>query len=840
MQPTRLSGPGWSPRLAATGLSAACALALGYGALRKWIARPVPPVRGECSLAGLAADVEVLRDRWGIPHVYAATLADLFLAQGYLVAQDRLWQLETLRRAASGTLAECIGPPGLEMDRFLRRLGLARAAAAESPSGEGGQALEAYVAGVNAWISAPDFRLPVEFSLLRFAPRPWSVADLIAMAKLYAWLLSTNWQTEYIRALLIDRLGAKDAALLEPEYPAGHPISAGPEPGCLGADGFTLAQFLACERFLATGGASNAWAASGARTASGRPLLANDPHLPPQVPSFWYEIHLEAPGFSVIGATVPGVPGVLVGHNRRIAWGITVSMADSQDLYVERIHPTDPGLYQHSGEWRPFDVRAETFVVRRRSGLFSETVAESIHGPVISPLLPDLAHDRRVLTLRCASREPTDADAVLLLNRADGWPEFRASLARWTTGCLNFVYADVEGNVGYQLAGRVPIRARGEGLAPAPGWDGEHEWVGYIPPAELPSSFNPPDGLIVSANNRIAGEDFPHFLGREWANGYRARRIRELLQGRASHTVESFASMQSDVISLAAADLRVHLLKAKPNLKAKPDLKAKPNAELEASALEILRAWDLRVSADSAGAAIYEVWRHHLLRAAFGGRLGDLRDYYLGQGIDSLVRSHSYHNRMTARLVSLLDCKATHLAAPDAWPDLDAALQESLSLAVAELVRRCGRNPSRWRWGSLHTVEFKHPLALGPLRRFLNLGGFGVGGDLDTVAQAAPDVAAPYAVTGPAASYRLIVDLADFDRSIASLATGESGHPGSRHYADQLPLWRQGKHHPLPFSRNAVLQSVAGRMRLLAATSTTESRVADAGSPRPTTNRIEA
>ena len=872
-----------SPGLALSGVARALALALavvGGAALayRYLVRRSLPKCRGDVCPGGLEQDVEVIRDRWGVPHVYASSAHDLFYAQGYVHAQDRLWQMELQRRVASGTFAEVAGKTGLQTDRFFRRVGLRRAAECELAQldDEARLAIEAYVEGINAFVSGHLGRLPVEFALLRYVPERWTVLDVLTWGKLLGWALSCNWETELLRASLIDRLGAEGAAALEPSYPDGHPIAAAPGQDHYGVDGFALAQFQEARRFLGAipaEAASNAWAVDGAKSATGLPLLANDPHLPPQLPGLWYEVHLVGAGFDVAGASVPGVPGVVIGHNQRIAWGVTMSLADSQDLYVEQLNPANPLEYEYQGRWEAARLVREVIRVKGRRSPVVEDVVITRHGPVLSPALPG---QRRTLALRSATLDPSQPGAILDLNRAGNWDEFRAALARWGVASLSFVYADVEGNIGYQLAGRHPIRARGDGLAPAPGWTGEHEWLGYLPFEELPSVLNPQSHYVVTANNKIVPDDYPHVIGREWAEGFRARRICDLLEGRQRHDVSSFQAMQRDLLSLAARELVRHLLRTPPE------------DELSARALEMVRAWDCRIAADSSPAALYEVWRHYLLRNVFGPKLGEQVDRYLGLGHESLIRTHVYQIRVSSHLLKLLQerpadwfvgegdeaRRATSGAAsqspgsgverspgPDVavgcgeargvdhgpsarrnvagqgsarlvahprsraagsaphrrWPrDWDEALRLSLREAVLFLRAALGEDPTSWRWGDLHQLTFRHALGVGPLGRLLNRGPFPMGGDTDTVCQAAADVAAPFLAHGSTVSYRQIVDLADFDRSLAVLPCGQSGHPASRHYCDMTPLWLRGEYHPMPFSRQAVLAAAHDRLVLRA------------------------
>ena len=508
--------------------------------------RPLPQTDGTLAAPGLRAPVEIVRDRWGVPHLRAGNNADLFFAQGYVHAQDRLWQMELQRRTALGQLAAIFGPVALDSDRFLRVLGFGRiareeAAALGDPERE---AVVAYCRGVNAFLAANRRRLPLEFAILRCRPRPWEPADVLSFGKVMALDLSNNWTSEIIRARIVATLGATRAALLDPAWadadpltlPADTTYSADFGAGALRAA--AAAEPFAGERDGAQG--SNAWVVGGARTASGGPLLANDPHLALTLPALWYENHLSGGDYAVTGASIPGTVGVTIGHNARIAWGVTNGMNDIQDLYIERFDPADRtgARYEFRGAWEEATIVREAIVVRERPPLArtrTETVAVRLtrHGPVVSDLLPPGAGhtpDEATLALRWTALEPGRLQrAILALNRAGDWDEFRAALRDWTVPPQNFIYADGAGHIGYALGGAIPIRAQGDGRLPVPGWTGEWEWTGTIPPDEHPHALDPAAGLVVTANNRIVGDDYPHPLPGEWAPGYRAARIRELL-----------------------------------------------------------------------------------------------------------------------------------------------------------------------------------------------------------------------------------------------------------------------------------------------------------------------
>ncbi len=532
----------------------------GASALAGWYARrSLPQVSGQIRLAGLNDRVEIFRDRWGVPHVYARDLQDALFAQGFLHAQDRLWQMELQRRAATGRLSEMFGHRTLDIDRLFRRLGFHRSAQREIDSSGNRTAMDslvAYCEGVNAAIRQMKTP-PPEFLLLRHEPEPWTLIDSLSWGRLQAWRISSNWDSEILRYMLATRLDVETLAQVEPQYPAGQPLAV-PAGAASGPADSALAPRLADLLPFSAGGCSNAWAVAGWRTESGKPILASDPHLGPQMPAVWYEVHLEAPDLRVAGASIPGLPGVLIGHNDRIAWGITASFVDVQDLYAERIDSQNPSMYRSGDSWREAQVVSEPIVVKGETDPWIEEVLVTHHGPIVGPPLgfedPPLAMSSSI------DRATNSLDGFLELNRAGNWEEFRAALSKLEAPTLNYVYADQDGNIGYQLAGRVPIRGRGEGLLPAPGWDPQYDWKGFIPFEELPNCLNPETGYVVSANNKIVDDDYPFLLSHEWVAGYRAQRLTDLLGNAEDLSVESATEVQLDNYSLPAREL-VELVK---------------------------------------------------------------------------------------------------------------------------------------------------------------------------------------------------------------------------------------------------------------------------------------
>jgi penicillin amidase len=791
---------------ALAGMAGLGALA-GLGTLAA-LRHSLPRTSGTLRLPGLHAPVEVRRDRWGIPHIYAANNDDLFLALGYVHAQDRLWQMELNRRTAHGQLAELFGPIALSSDRFVRVLGFSRITQREVECLDAPtcQVLTAYVQGINAFLTAPDSRLPLEFRLVRHTPRPWEIADILVWGKVLALTLSGNWTSELLNARIVATVGAERAAELLPRYPDDHPITV--------PAGISFSEHIGEEALRAAAAAapflhnpglaqgSNAWAVGGSRTTTGQPLLASDPHLSLTLPSLWYEAHLEGGDYAVAGVTFPGVPGVLIGHNAAIAWGITNSMLDVQDLYIERFHPDDPLRYAWQDDWEQADLVREEILVKGQPQPVVEEVRITRHGPVISSIAaPDSPlHPTEDLALRWTALEPSHIlQAILQINQAQNWEAFRAALALWDAPPQNFVYADIHGHYGYALGGNVPLRAQGDGRLPVPGWDGAYEWTGYIPATELPAAYDPPEGFVLNANNRIAGDSYPYqaALQGEWLNGYRAVRIRELLAATPYHDPQSFARIQQDQFSLPGRELA----------RLVADLPLDDRLERQAQAL--LHAWDGELTPTSVGAAIYATLRYHLERHAYA----DVRELFsasTGLGLFSTLPGTTYLARTLPDILARIST-AEGAERHDAWLGAgrtwNGVLRECMSITVRELRRSMGKTPRTWQYGRQHRLLLRHALgnipALAPL---FNRGPWPTGGDLDTISMGfvPRDTPAVPAYTAP--SYRQICDLSNWDRSLGVLSSGQSGHPGSRHYSDMSQSWRTGGYHPLLWSRTQVEQ----------------------------------
>lgn len=795
--------------------------------------RHLPNTTGAVQLDGLEGPVEILRDRWGVPHIYARSEEDLFFAQGYVHAQDRLWQMELQRRIGAGRLSELFGETTLATDRFFRVLGLHRAAEAELAAlgDEERRVLEVYANGVNAYLRQRRGRLGLEFTLLRRQPDPWRPVDSLYWAKAMAFNLSCNLFSEVLRSRLAARLGAERAADLEPSYPADNPTTVagdGDPNGPLPPNGWgskALAAALAQVQTLLGGpaaapppppasplptiplvpAASNQWVVGGQRSTTGQPLLANDTHLAVAMPGVFYQVHLQGGRYHVAGASFPGVPGVIVGHNEHCAWGLTTAWHDAQDLYLERFHPDHPRLYQFNGEWREAQVVQEVIHVKGRSAPVVQEVVVTHHGPVVS----ELVGLEQPAALRWVALEPTPLlRAVLRYNRARSWEEFRAALADWAAPAHNFVYADRAGNIAFLQAGWAPVRRSGYGMAPVPGWTGEHEWERYLTLDELPQALNPPQGWIAVANNLVVDARYPHFLSSDLEHPCRAARAAELLADGALLSADDCRRMQLDSYSAAAKRFVRHLLTIQPT------------NQREADALERLRAWDYRMEPDSVAASLYYVCRLQALRVVFEGHLGDLADGYLG--VDTLSPwggVSPYHGRSFARLLDMLDAPRDNAWLADPSSGVPRPKPEVVHRALRQALKwmreALGPDMETWTWGRLNQVLFAHPLgAVKPLNRIFNRGPYPAGGDSDTLLRAIAKPTLPPEPVVAVAAMRFVADLSDWDRCGMVTLAGQSGHVASRHYDDQIEPWRRGELLPMPFSRQAVDRATVERLQL--------------------------
>ena len=766
-------------------------------------------VSSSIEITGLRDRVTVRRDERGIPYIEARNDEDLYFAQGYITASDRLWQMDLFRRTERGELSEILsaGPNNvaLEQDKQHRTLGFAQVAEAEvaQASPKSRAVLEAYARGVNAYIASLDTKtLPPEFLILQYKPKPWTPADSLLVVKLFFESLSSSWRIDIMREAIAG-LPAEKRAALTPEISPFDVLVVGKDSKKQAAataqstrsiDPVTKEELLALARdeqiadaALARVGlyaeglaASNNWVVSGKRTVTGKPLLANDPHLSPTAPSIWHMVHLSAPGVRVAGVTAAGLPGVIIGHNDRIAWGFTNVGPDVQDLYIEKFDPANPRRYLTPAGWRDAEIRHEEIKVRKG---FMESTTDTItldvtvtrHGPIVF----EKAGKRYALRWTALDPKLNNPDSSYLIDRARNWKEFSAALASFTAPTQNIVYADVEGHIGYHAAGVVPIRMSGDGSIPYDGATDAGEWTSYIPTNKLPTLFDPPSGVIVTANQRIVGNDYPYFLTHSWAQPYRARRILDLLNEKPKLTSDDFRRIQGDVYSLAGVFF------ARQNVKIMREHLTPTDAKL-AETLDAFEKWDGQINADSRvaplGIQMRAAFRTRILNAALG---------------EELFRVYIWNN-----FEATLDRLITEQ--PKEWlPKEFSGYAELLRACYADarqvLTKNLGEDESKWKWGEMVKVRFQHPLSAAPLiGTQFTIPPFpqnGTGG-----------LAATVNVGGPV-SMRLIADPSDWDKTLHGISLGEMGIPSSPHWKDQLDDWRAFTPRPFPFSEAAVAKA---------------------------------
>ncbi|MBK5293121.1 MAG: penicillin acylase family protein [Acidobacteriia bacterium] len=723
----------------------------------------------EVSLPGLEKPVEILRDRWGVPHIYAQSAGDLFFAQGWITARDRLFQIDLWRRTGTGKLAEVLGPQALGRDRIARLVRFRGDWQAEwsSYSPDAQAIATASTSGINAYIrayiQAPGGKRPLEFRIAGYDPGLWQPEDVAS--RIAGLLMTRNITREVARAADIESFGLEKVQtylppdpLIKIEIPHGLDL-AGITASILG----DYNQAIGSVRFPDQG--SNNWVVSGARSLTGKPLLASDPHRPVLIPSLRKTVHLVAPGWNVIGAGEPALPGIALGHNEEAAFGFTIVGIDQADLFVEKLNPANPNQYEYQGGWRNMAVASEEIAVRGEPRPRKVALRYTNHGPVIA----EDPGRHRAYALHWVGSQPGSAGylAALSLSRARNWEEFQAGAARYKIPSENLLYADRAGNIGWIAAGLAPIRKKGSGLLPVPGHTSEYEWTGFLPASRMPRLFNPPSATIATANHNILPPGYPHPLGYEWALRFRKDRIDEMLKEKTKFSIQDFQRMQQDVVSHPARIFQAILRRWQVR---RQDLQPK-----EWDILQRLRQWDARIEAQSSEAMVFEFWLSRLPALVFGQALGARTDVRVL--LSSLERTPNPH-----------------------------ALLVSLRSTIQDLERLMGASPAEWKWGNLHTIHFRHPLGVASMHR----GPIARPGDSNTVNATS---STNFKQTS-GASYRQILDLSDWDKSVMTNAPGESGDPNSPHYSDLLEDWASGNYHPMPYSRKAVEAATVERIHL--------------------------
>ena len=770
---------------------------------------------------GLQAQVDIYRDEYGIAHIYADNLEDLLFAQGYVHAQDRFWQMEFWRHTGLGRISEIVGDATLGNDKFIRTAGWNRMAEDtvayyQENEPEYYKLLEAYSAGVNAYLSEQGDNISINRTILSLVGEPWEIepwtpVNTVSWGVVMSFTLADEVDAEKMRAAFMSEFGEDLYYELIPPYPyERRPVIAPTDEqvNVLGEMGGLdtavnwpnvnskiigeIPDVMGKGPFVG----SNNWVIGGEHTDTGLPLLADDMHLGIQMPSIWYEVGLHMPGMNVVGYSFAGVPGVIAGHNDAIAWGLTNTGADVQDLFIEKINPDNPDQYEFMGQWKDMEIVTEVIKVNGGEDVVLP-VRITRHGPIVSE--PDEENPAQdVLTMRWAAQDPSRVlQAVLLLNQAQNYEDFREALRFWDIPSQNVVYADVEGNIAYQMPGRTPVRKNGFGYVPSPGWTGEYEWEGWIPYEELPALFNPEKGYISTANNAIVDEDYPHYIKRDWNNGDRGQRIMDMIEEMAASgqpiTKDDIGRMHSDSKSLLAATYTPLLLQLQSD---------DPQVQ---QALEILSAWDLQERRDSTATSIFELFNAKLYPAIVADEIGaeyaaEMRDTIFLHNVGLDPDSHWWDDVSTPEVETQADI-----------------LLLALTQGLAELETLLGGSMDNWTWDRLHTATFpSDPLGqsgIGPIETLVNRGPVAVDGGASIVNAMSWSPDDPALVTW-IPSMRMIVDMADFDASRAVNPTGQSGHPGSPHYDDMIPLWQNGEYHPMWFSEEQVLETAVDHLIL--------------------------
>ena len=713
--------------------------------------------------------VEIKRDSWGIPHISGECDEDLFFGYGYAMAQDRLFQLDYLRRKGLGRLSEILGKEGLESDLLARTLDFPSIAVEEEKTlpKEVAQLLQAFSKGINAVIDLCRSCLPIEFDLLDYEPDPWSPIDSLAIQVEFEWYLTGRFPVIVIPELAKRHLSSEALyhAFLQGEADDESILP----PGSYSSQSKGFSSTIASGGWPDKGEGSNNWVVSGSRAQRGKPLLASDPHIAFAAVSCWYEIHLRSPSLNVTGTTYVGIPAVMIGRNERVAWGITNNICSQRDLYQEKTHPNHPGCFLYDGIWEPARKRKEKIRVKEASTLIHQ-VHQSRNGPIVNAILPPLARDTGPVSLRWLGVEGSGfLPALQRMNRATKVDDFRQAMKGWKIPTWSLVFADVDGDIGYQSTGQIPARKIPE-RGYRPGWDPAHQWEGLIPFEGMPCLKNPDRGWIATANNRPAPDDYPYPLSGTWSSGYRARRVRQMIEEKTQLSREDLVTMQHDTLSLRAQDCLPWLLRI-----------LEGREQGREAALSALRHWNGRMEVDSVGASIFETFFTHWCRVVAQERFPEPLVDLVSGAIAGLASQLLKEDRVGW---------FHHHSQQD-------AITNALDSALIELSNKQGLDITSWTWGQVHKVHLRHVLSgRGDLERLLDRGGQPVKGNGITICNTGydPNWGAPMG-----ANYRLIADLSDSALGLWAVdAQGQSGHPGSSHYCDQLTEWLGARYHYLP------------------------------------------
>ena len=756
----------------------------------------LPITEGVLEVPGTDGTITIRRDRYGIPNIRAATDRDAWFALGFCQGQDRAFQIESLIRVVRGTSAALVGDDTVALDRLARRIGFRSAGAVTlalfDDAGRAGFA--AFARGVNAGRDIGLARRPHEFTLLRGEPSTMDDVDITAMLALQAFALSANWDSELARLEILTADGEEALEAVDPRYPEWHPVTESPDAVAgVPIDGLRVGLELLRD-VIGIGGASNNWALTSGLTSTGRPLLSNDPHSSPSLPPHWYLAHVATPEWEIAGAAFAGSPAFISAHNGHVAWGVTAGLVDNTDLFIEEIGP-DGTTVRRGEDWIPCEVVREVIEVRG-SDPVTEDVLVTPHGPIVGAALQG-AHE--AIAMAATWLRPQRGSSLLELPRAPTVAGLRAVLADYSGPSLNFVAADADGSIAWQLAGEAPVRITGRGALPLPAWvDGVGWEEEYVPFSSMPWVIAPDSGYLATANARPTTSDEP-FLGVDWIEGYRMARINQIIEGSDDWDIDSTLQAQLDTTTLAWTDLRDHILPL-------------PRTSDTTTALGLLASWNGDMAADSPAAAVFVLWLTDMQRRVAEAAAPNSVDASLGRGFApaALIPYSLFAFGRTGHLVRLLQQR------PDDWfESWNDAIRASLAVAEGKLRSRFGSDTSSWAWGTVRPLTLSHPVGLRkPLDRVFNLGPMPWSGDFTTVAQAGAPPLDPMANPLAIASLRMAVDVGEWDRSRFSLPGGQSGNPMSPHYSDQLDSWRLGLGVHMPWNEASVAAATRETLHL--------------------------
>ena len=754
---------------------------------RLLLGQRLPTIHGELTVQGIRRPVVIRRDRYGVPYIKAETDDDAWYALGFCQGQDRSFSLEMLLRASRGTLCELVGPGALATDRLSRQLGFTRLAPKQlevfHPNVR--QRFEAFARGINDGVSRGRRRKAHEFTLLRAEPSTFEAVDLAAVYLLQSMALSANWDIELVRLRMLELDGPEALTLLDPPYPGWHPVStmpetsAGPAVDALARDIASLTEIVGVNR------ASNSWAVSPSKTSTGRPILANDPHLVPTLPPHWFLAHVRTPNWGLVGATFAGLPAFPVGHNGHVAWGVTLGLADNSDLFLEQIG--DDGVRVREGShFVPCEVIDETINIKDGPA-HHERILVTPRGPIVGQ---SASNDSLAISINATWLQALPVEGLLETHTATTCEEFRQLFTKWPHISLTLAHADTQGDIGLQLAGQVPRRRAGFGTIPMPGWKSDSGWHdAFVPFDEMPHTTNPEPGFVATANNQPLPSGQGPFLGVDWLDGYRASRITEIVGAMDDWDIESTAQAQLDTVSIPWREIREVVLMVEPS------------TSQAQQALALLSEWDGAVEVDSVGATVFEFFLKEMVQRVAMAKAPRSWEWVIGRSETPVHSLTLLSGRRVGHLVDLLKNR------PEIWSDvpLSEYIHDSLAAAITELRDRYGADPNGWQWGPIRPLTLKHPVGRSKwLAPIYNFPPVPCPGDTNTVFQTGADPRNPGAGPLVCPSMRMVLDVGNWDENIFALPGGQSGNPLSPHYDDQFRLWTQGNGITIPWSPEAV------------------------------------